>query len=294
MTTAESPKLPPDRPVSGGGASVVCAGLVHVYRAAGTDIAALRGIDLTVERGQHLALLGPSGSGKSTLLTLLAGIRQPSAGEIRIDGRDIARLPERELRDYRAETVGTLLQGAPDNLLPFANAEDNVRYAQRALPRADRARNPIDELLQGVGLGRTERRIPVSALPPSQQQAAAIAVAMSNSPRLLIADEPTSQLDAASRDAILDALLTVVAKTGTTVLIVTHDPDVASRMQRTVHLHGGRVGAEDHQHERFAVLGTDRSVQLPEHLVNQWPAGTKLRVSAVTPDELRITRETDP
>lgn len=277
-----------------GGAAVRFSGVVHVYRAAGTDIAALRGIDLSVEPGQQVALLGPSGSGKSTLLTLLAGIRQPSAGEINIDGRDISRLPDRELRQYRASTVGTVLQGAGDNLLAFANAEDNLRYAQRAQPRRDRSRMTIDALLDAVELAPADRNVPVGVLPPSQQQATAIAVAMANAPRLLIADEPTSQLDARSRDAVLDALLAVVARTGTTALIVTHDPAVAARMQRTVHLRDGRVGAEDHQRERFAVLGADRSVQLPEHLVPSWLTGTRLRVSAVTAEELRITRDTDP
>ena len=105
------------------------------YRAAGSDTAALRGLDLHVQAGQQLALLGPSGSGKSTLMSLLAGIRQPSAGVIKIDGRDIARLPERTLRRYRAETVGTLLQGAAENLLPFAGADDNVQFARRATGR---------------------------------------------------------------------------------------------------------------------------------------------------------------
>ncbi|MGI8882056.1 MAG: ABC transporter ATP-binding protein [Jatrophihabitans sp.] len=291
--------LATDEPRSGrgssttGGAAVEFSSIVHVYRAAGTDIAALRGIDLSVAPGQQVALLGPSGSGKSTLLTLLAGIRQPSAGEIRIDGQDIARLPERQLRRYRASAVGTLLQGAADNLLPFASAEDNIRYAQRAQSRRHRNRTPIGELLDAVGLAQDERRAPISALSPGRQ-GTAIAVAMANAPRLLIADEPTSQLDARSRDAVLDALLALVAGTGTTVLIVTHDPVVAARMQRTVHLRGGRVGAEDHDQERFAVLGADRSVQLPDQVASGWAAGIRLRVSEVSADELRITRDTDP
>lgn len=268
------------------GAAVDCEGVVHVYRAAGTDIAALRGIDLRVAAGGQIALLGPSGSGKSTLLTLLAGMRQPSAGAIRIDGRDIARLPPRQQRRYRAETVGSLLQGAADNLLPFASASANVRYAQRAHRRARLAAGP---LLDALGLSGPLARRPVSELSPSQQQAAAIAVAMSNSPRLLVADEPTSQLDDAARDDVLDGLLGVVAQAGTTVVVVTHDDAVAARMQRTLHLQEGRIGSEEEASERLPVLGSDRSLHLPADLVAHWPPGLRLRVSAAGPDELRIT-----
>jgi putative ABC transport system ATP-binding protein len=271
------------------GASVECRGVVHVYRAAGTDTAALRGLDLHVAAGQQLALLGPSGSGKSTLMSLLAGIRQPSAGAIRIDGRDISRLPERTLRRYRAETVGTLLQGAADNLLPFVGAADNVRFARRATGGRGRT-EAVDELLEAVGVTGRSCRTPVEELSPSQRQAAAMAVAMANSPRLLVADEPTSQLGPAARDALLDALLAAVRRVGTTVVVVTHDADVAARMERTVHLREGRVGEEERNRERVAVLGADRSVQLPDHVVPHWPPGTHVRVTAEGPDELRLTR----
>ena len=271
------------------GATVECSGVVHVYRAAGSDTAALRGLDLHVQAGQQLALLGPSGSGKSTLMSLLAGIRQPSAGVIKIDGRDIARLPERTLRRYRAETVGTLLQGAAENLLPFAGADDNVQFARRATGRRGKT-GAVDELLEAVGVTGRGRRTPVDELSPSQRQAAAMAVAMANSPRLLVADEPTSQLGPAARDALLHALLAAVRRVGTTVVVVTHDIDVAARMQRTVHLRDGRVGEEERNQERVAVLGADRSVQLPDHVVPHWPPGTHVRVTAEGPDELRLSR----
>jgi putative ABC transport system ATP-binding protein len=279
---------------SDGGASVACVGVVHVYRAFGTDTAALRGIDLTVPAGQHLALLGPSGSGKSTLLSLLAGIRQPSAGEIRIDDRDIARLPEAELRRYRARTVGTLLQGAANNLLSYASAHDNLRQTLQRQSRRHGAGDPAGELLDAVGLARPEQHIPIGRLSPSQQQAAAVAVAMSNRPRLLVADEPTSQLDPEARDRVLDAMLSLSVETGTTVVIVTHDGDVAERMQRILHLRDGRIGTEEHHQERLGVLGADRSVHLPEHFTPGWTTGTRVRFTGVTDDELRITRVSEP
>jgi putative ABC transport system ATP-binding protein len=276
-------------PQAAGGADVVCAGVVHVYRAAGTDIAALRGIDLHVRAGAQVALLGASGSGKSTLLTLVAGIRQPSAGAIRVDGRDIARLGERDLHAYRANTVGTLLQGAADNLLTFATAVDNVRHAQR-VRRRGKVRLGVDALLDAVELPAPQRRLPVQHLSPSRQQLVAMAVALANAPRLLVADEPTSQLDEVARDRLLDALLAFVGLLGTTVLVVTHDAAVAARMQRTLHLNAGLVGSEEGAGERFAVLGRDRSLQLPAEVAPSWSQGSRLRVEELDGDELRITR----
>jgi ABC-type lipoprotein export system ATPase subunit len=279
-----------------GGASIACVGLVHVYRAAGTDIAALRGVDLDVRAGERVALLGPSGSGKSTLLAVVAGIRRPSAGAVVVAGRDIARLPERDLRDYRAHTIGTMLQGAAGNLLGYASPADNLRLAGR-IP-GGRLDSPAADLLAAVGLSPAQRRTPVADLPPSSQQFAALAVALANQPLVLAADEPTSQLDPPARDDLLEALLRLAAERATTVLVVTHDAEVAARMDRTVHLRDGRVGAEGRTgapgeaHEQLAVIGSDGALLLPEELTRDWPAGTLVRVRSVD-GELRVTRAED-
>jgi ABC-type lipoprotein export system ATPase subunit len=273
------------------GASIVCAGLVHVYRAAGTDIAALRGVDLAVRAGERVALLGPSGSGKSTLLAVVAGIRSPSAGAVIVDGVDIARLPERELRRYRARTIGTLLQGSGSNLLPYASAAENVRQARRV---AGSRSGPAPDVLTGVGLTAEQQHTPVAGLAPGDRQLAALAVAVANRPRVLVADEPTSQLDPAARDRLLDALTGIADAYGTTVLIVTHDAGVAARMGRTVHLRDGRVGAEGgRDSERLAVIGGDGSLLLPEHLGGDWTPGTLVRVHDDGAGGLRITRVED-
>ena len=268
------------------GATIVCAGLVHVYRAAGTDIAALRGIDLAVRAGERVALLGPSGSGKSTLLAIVAGIRRPSAGAVLVGGTDLARLSEGLLRAYRA-AIGTMLQGTGANLLGYASAADNVRQARR-ISRPRPGRTPIAALLEAAGLPGSRHDRPVDALPAAEQQLAALAVALANDPRVVVADEPTSGLEPADRDRLLDALLRITGDRGTTVLVVTHDPAVAARMDRTVHLRDGRVGAEGR--ERLAVVGADGAVLLPEHLTAGWAAGTLVRVHEVGADELRITR----
>lgn len=266
------------------GAFVRCAGVVHVYRVAGTDVAALRGVDLTVSPGERVALLGPSGSGKSTLLSVVAGLRRPSAGTVHVDGHDIARAAERQLYSYRADTVGLMLQGSMSNLLPYATPRENVTYA--ATRRGEAA--SAGEVLAVAGLG-AERR-PVRQLDRAAQQSTALAVAMATRPRLLLVDEPTSQLADHARDALLAALVRVTEDAGTTVLMVTHDENVAAMMQRMVRMREGRVGSEGERHQQFAVIGTDGSVQLPEELMGGWPAGSRVEVTAASPDELRIRR----
>ena len=266
-----------------GGARVRCTGLVHVYRVVGTDVAALRGVDLEVGAGERVALLGPSGSGKSTLLTVVAGLRRPSAGEVFVDGEDIARFPERRLYRYRAETVGLMLQGAVSNLLPYASPRDNVSFATGH-------RAGTDPLLAVAGL--TEERRPVERLARSDQQTTALAVAMARHPRLLLVDEPTSQLGDDARDALLDALVDSAEQARTTVLMVTHSEEVAGRMQRMVRMRDGRVGAEGLRHDQYAVIGADGSVQLPEAFADGWPAGSRVRIEAAGEDEIRLSRWT--
>ena len=261
------------------GAAIVCIGLVHVYRAAGTDIAALRGIDLAVRPGERVALLGPSGSGKSTLLAVVAGIRRPSAGRVLVGGTDITRLDRSALRGYRKHTIGTMLQGTGANLLGYASAADNIRFAGGPA---------TTEVLVSAGL--TGGSTAVADLPPLAQQLTAVAVALANTPQVLVADEPTGRLDPAERDRLLDVLLRITGERGTTVLVVTHDGEVAARMDRTVHLRDGRVGAEG----RLAVVGTDGSILLPERLATSWPAGTLVAVDETADGGLRITRADPP
>ncbi len=265
-----------------GGARVRLVGLVHVYRVLGTDVAALRGVDLDVDPGERVALLGPSGSGKSTLLSLLAGLRRPSAGSVLVDGADVATFDERRLGRYRAET-GLMLQGAASTLLPYATPAQCVRFAAGTKIAAD----PV---LAGADL-ISERR-PTAQLDRAERQLTALAVAMAREPRLLLLDEPTSGLGDDERDAFFDALLAATDRSGTTVVVVTHDEEVAGRMQRMVRMRDGRIGAEGLRHQQYAVIGTDGSIQLPEALAAGWPAGAQVRVEQVG-DTLQIRhRET--
>jgi putative ABC transport system ATP-binding protein len=188
-----------------GGLAVSTHGLVHIYRSEGHDVAALAGVDLDIAPGEVVGLLGPSGAGKSTLLTLFGGLMRPSAGRIRVGHQDLTRMDEAQLDDYRAGDVGLILQGAARNLLPFLSPRDNVAFAQSAARGAGRPVPPVGEVLELVGLG-TKARAPLTELTPGQLQLTALAVAMSTRPGLLLADEPTSQLDHEARDLVLDTL----------------------------------------------------------------------------------------
>jgi len=257
------------------GLAVRCEDVVHVYRSREEDLVALRGVDLTVDAGESLALLGPSGSGKSTLLSLLGGLLKPSAGRLWIGDEEITALGPRALLALRAERVTTVLQGAARNLLPYATAADNIRFARRPLGRAARrAGPPPQQLLDSLGLGHLADA-PVGRLSGGEQQRTAMAVAVANGPGLLLADEPTSSLDVASRDATLD-LLDRIHASGTTVVVVTHDPVVADRAGRQVRMRFGRVGE---QRRNASVVGPDGSIRLPEQLLGRWPPGTAVTVT---------------
>ena len=261
------------------GVSVRCEGVVHLYRTVqGHDVVALQGVDLQIAAGDRVALLGPSGSGKSTLLALLGGIQRPSAGAIHLGDHDIARSSDAELTRLRASSVSTMLQGADRNLLSYATTRQNVEFAQLAVPRSRRRElASAEELLAQVRLAEQANQ-PVSTLSGGQRQRAALAAAVAVHPRLLLADEPTSQLNDEDRDQVLELIHTIGAELGTTVVVVTHDPDVSKTFPRTVTIKAGRVGMEGRDGVEFVVIGADGVLQLPAHLVNEWPQGTMVRI----------------
>jgi len=271
------------------GVGVRCAGLVHIWSAGHDEVVAVRGVDLDVGAGETVALLGPSGSGKSTLLALLGGLMRPSAGSLWIGSTEISRLDARALLRLRSDRVGTVLQGAARNLLPYGTPLDNVRFAQRSLRRGARSGvlDPAD-LLTALGLAAVATA-PLARLSGGEQQRIALAVAVANGPGLLLADEPTSQLDSAGRDQVLSTLALVNSRFGTTVVAVTHDPAVAAALGRTVTMRGGRVGREGLHGREFAVVSADGAVQLPDEMLADWPAGT-LALVAHDGDALRLTR----
>ncbi|HYF71255.1 MAG TPA: ATP-binding cassette domain-containing protein, partial [Nocardioides sp.] len=234
------------------------------------------GVDLDVAAGELVGLLGPSGAGKSTLLSLLAGVFRASAGKVHVGDLELSAATDRELDEMRAKDVSLMLQGAGRNLLPYYSPHDNVRFAQRAARRAGKDLPPPDEVLDQLGLGADAHR-PLAELTPGHLQLAALAVAMANRPGVLLADEPTSQLDHAARDQVLAAIAATGRELGTTVVIVTHDPDVASFLPRTITIRDGRVGGEGRSGEEYAVVTPDGFLPLPLHVRDELAPGTLVR-----------------
>jgi putative ABC transport system ATP-binding protein len=260
------------------GLAVICRRVVHIYRAEGGDVVALAGVDLDIAPGEKVALVGPSGSGKSTLIALLAGLMRPSAGRVQVGLVDVGRLTDAELARLRGTDLGVVLQGAERNLLPYATLADNIWLAQRrAISVRPADVEPPERIAALVGLlGDIHRR--VSELARGARQRAALAVGMAASPGLLLVDEPTSQLDAGGRDEVLDALERVNAERGTTIVVVTHDAEVGTRLGRAVTIRDGRVGAEGRDGRDFAVVAGDGTVQLPPEVLGAFPPGTLFSV----------------
>lgn len=269
--------------------AVRCTGLVHVYGAAGQEVTALRGVDLEVGAGEMVALLGPSGAGKSTLLWILAGLIRPTAGQVSAAGHDLRSLSPGQSAAMRVREVGVLLQNPSRNLLSYETALGNVLFAQSSTRRTHSAkRRRAEALLEAVGLGPAARRR-AGALSGGEQQRLALAVALSNGPSLLLADEPTSQLDRVSAGAVLDLIGAANEDLGTTVVAVTHDPAVSEALGRTVTIRDGRVGAEGRAGEEFVVVGRDGTVQLPEDLMDLLPPGSLAQASR-TERGVQLTR----
>jgi putative ABC transport system ATP-binding protein len=254
--------------------------LVHVYHTEGHDVAALSGVDLDVRGGDLVGLLGPSGAGKSTLLSLLGGIFRPSAGRILLGDAELSALSERELDELRATRISIMLQGAARNLVPYRDPEQNVAFAQRWTRRRTADLPSPREVLASVGLA-DQAHVPLAQLSAGQLQLAAVAVALASRPGLLLADEPTSQLDHAARDTVLQAIAGANRELGTTVLLVTHDPAVARRLPRTVTIRDGKIGGEGRLGEEYAVVTADGFLPLPAHALPSLPPGTLVRVRPV-------------
>jgi len=259
-----------------GGVDVQLRGVIHLYHQEGVDVFALRGVDLDIAAGEMVALLGPSGMGKSTLLQLLAGVMLPSAGSIRLGEVDLALLGGPGRQELRAADVSYIVQDTARNLLPYATATQNVWFAQQGIRRRRAAVDPV-ELLGLLGLADTAHQR-VADLPQGEQQLVALAVGVAASPRLLLADEPTNQLDSAATGRVLSLLRAINDRLGTTIVVVTHDPVVAAALPRTVTIRDGRVGSEGRRGTQFAVVDGSGSVQLPPGVLLQYPPHSRLIV----------------
>lgn len=224
------------------GPDIWCEDLVRIFSTGGAEVQALQGLNLVVDPGEVVALVGASGSGKSTLLGLLSGLDRPTGGRARVAGHELTSMRRRQLIEFRRHSVGFVWQQTRHNLVPYLSVIDNVTLPMMITGRVDaepRARG----LLELLGVGEHQRRRP-GELSGGQQQRVAIATALANGPCVLLADEPTGELDDDSSAAVLGALRQVAEQMGTTVLIVTHDPTVSDHVQRTVQIRDGRTSTE--------------------------------------------------
>ena len=260
-------------------ASIVCAGVVHLYQGEDPPVVALRNVDLYVASGEMVGIVGPSGSGKSTLLSLLAGLFRPTAGTVVVAGNDMGRLDNRSLDRLRATELSILLQEPLRNLLPYGTGAENIAFAQRGARRR-RGTLPwsIADVIEIFGLGPAADT-PVYELSAGEQQRVAMASAMATSPSVLLADEPTNQLDRSARDRVLETLHRVHRSSGTTILVVTHDITVAEALPRSLTISEGSISSEGRGARSFSVMGHDGSVHLPSEVTAIYPAGTLFEVS---------------
>lgn len=218
-----------------------CDNLVKIYKIADLEVVALQGLDLHVEAGELMAIIGNSGSGKSTLLNMLGGLDRPSAGSLRVDGKDLLGMSEKDIVSYKRETVGFVWQNNARNLIPYLTALENVELP--ILLQGKRKRERAMELLEAVGLShRLKNRL--NQLSGGEQQRVAIAIALANHPKLLLADEPTGSVDTNMANQILDLFRHLTRSLGLTVVIVTHDPLLAKKVDRVVAIRDGKTSSE--------------------------------------------------
>jgi ABC-type lipoprotein export system ATPase subunit len=271
---------------------IVCEGLVRIFKTEGVEVVALQALELTVARGELLAIVGASGSGKSTLLNILSGLDTPTAGLAKVAGHDLLTMSGRERLRYHRRTVGFVRQRTTHNLLPYLTAAENVelpmRLAGRGRGTARRART--QELLDLVGIGDVGDRRP-DRLSGGELQRAAVAVALANDPEVLFADEPTGELDEATAAEVFAALQTVNAELGVTVVLVTHDHTVVDQVRRTVAIRDGRIATEvrrsDVSAEEYAVLDRSGRMQLPAAFVEALELRDRVRLK-LEPDHVQV------
>jgi len=223
---------------------ILCDGLVKIYKVADLEMVALRELNLTINKGELVGIIGSSGSGKTTIMNILGGLDRPSAGRVIVDGHDLLRMTDRQMNRYRREKVGFVWQQSARNLVPYLNAIDNIMLPMTLAGITGKGkRKRAEELLELVGLSeRTKHYLP--ELSGGEQQRVAIAVGLANNPTLLLADEPTGEVDSATAKTIYDTFRILTGEMGITTLIVSHDPGIARQVERVVGIRDGMLASE--------------------------------------------------
>lgn len=276
---------------------IECDNLVKIYKTPDLEVLALQGLDLTVDYGEMTAIIGNSGSGKSTFLNMLGGLDRPSAGRLLVDGKDLFKLTERELVEYKLRTVGFVWQNNARNLIPYLTATQNVMMPMLFSGEHKRRQRAL-ELLDMVNMSH-RKNSRLSTLSGGEQQRIAIAIALANRPRLLLADEPTGAVDHKTSDAILDMLRAINRESGVTIVIVTHDQLLAKKVSRVVAIRDGKIASErimkesyldrlndisaltevEEVQDEYAVLDKAGRLQLPADMLKRLGvAGNRVRM----------------
>ena len=287
MATTNAPDAAKRNLMAVNGPYIMCRDLFKIYKAQDLEVVALRGLDLQVAKSEVLAIVGASGSGKSTLLNILAGYDTPSAGEIRVGDKDLLNLRGRETEAYRLNEVGFVWQQTGRNLLPYLTARENVELPMllSRTPGRERRRRSL-ELLEAVGLEHRVTHRP-DQLSGGEQQRVSTAIAMANQPSLLLADEPTGELDSETAMEVLGIFRSLSEQFETTVVIVTHDQEIAAIVDRVVIIRDGRTSAEIVALHDFRRPGVDGRTDRPEEFILVDSSG-RLQIPREFLDHLRI------
>lgn len=261
---------------------IVCENLVKIYKTKDLEVLALQGLELTVQKGELMAIIGNSGSGKSTFLNMIGGLDRPSAGRLFVDGKNLFKMSEKELVEYKKNTVGFVWQNNGRNLLPYLNALQNVMMPMMFGTEKEKKEKAL-KLLELVGMDHKKDN-KLSQLSGGEQQRIAIAIALANDPKVLLADEPTGSVDARTAEYILDVFRKLNQELGLTIVIVTHDRLLAKKVNRVVSIRDGKTSSEflvkqsyadrldsvtlfDETQEEFHVLDKAGRVQIPHEML---------------------------
>ena len=290
---------------------VLCDNLVKLYKTRDIEVVALQGLDLTVTRGEMMALIGNSGSGKSTLMNILGGLDKPSAGSAMVDGIDLSTLTGEKLRRYQMTTVGFVWQNTARNLIPYLTALENVEIPMSFLKKKDPAY--AKWLLDFVGL-KERMNQKLFELSGGEQQRVAMAIALANKPKLLLADEPTGAMDTKTTAVLLELLKKISREMGVTIVIVTHDRQVSSFVDRVVAISDGRTSSEfirrrydielqdlentldpeiGETHDEYAVIDRAGRVQIPANFTEAMGIHGKNRVKITYEGDAVVIRPSE-
>ena len=263
-----------------------CTGLYKIFKVSDLEVVALRGVDLIVEYGELLSIVGASGSGKSTLLNILAGYESPSAGDVNVGEFDLLGINQKEAVEYRKKEVGFVWQQTGKNLVPYLDVFSNIELPMMAsdLSLKDRKLR-VNELIEFLNLNSIATRLPEN-ISGGEQQIAAIAVALANQPPLLLADEPTGELDDETSDMVLEKMRYVNKNYGTTVVIVTHDPKIEDHVNRSIGMRDGEVLKSKRSKNEYVVIDSFGGVQIPQEILSKSKIDSK---ASLTSDKTKIS-----